>query len=121
MQKMKNTEQDRIEKDAPSSEGVDGMNQDSPMEGECSQELIDLLGKDRIRRMRNPPRIQYPRQLPIVEYAGKKWFLDVRLRQIRNVIDTYDYIDLDEDEVLAFGAAAIMQSLPDKSQQRKDL
>ena len=40
--------------------------------------------------------MKYPHRLPIVEYKGKRWFFDERLRQIRNVVNPYDYEDLDE-------------------------
>ncbi len=33
------------------------------------------------------------RQLPIVQYKSKKYFLDERLRQIRNVLNPHDFID----------------------------
>lgn len=36
------------------------------------------------------------RQLPIVEFAGKKWFLDTRLNEFRNVENPHDRIDCDE-------------------------
>ena len=40
-----------------------------------------------------------PRRLPIVEYDGKKWFLDERLKQIRNIHNPHDFEDLNKDEV----------------------
>jgi hypothetical protein len=33
------------------------------------------------------------RQLPIIEYKGKKYFRDDRLRQIRNIENPHDYVD----------------------------
>ncbi len=33
------------------------------------------------------------RMLPIVLYRGKKYFLDERLRQVRNVLNPHDFID----------------------------
>ena len=33
------------------------------------------------------------RRLPVVEYKGKRYFLDDRLRQIRNVDNPHDYVD----------------------------
>jgi len=35
-----------------------------------------------------------PRRLPIVTVNGKKYFLDERLRQLRNVSNPSDYINL---------------------------
>ncbi len=35
------------------------------------------------------------RQLPTIEYKGKKYFRDDRLRQIRNVNNPYDYVDFE--------------------------
>jgi hypothetical protein len=36
------------------------------------------------------------RQLPTIEYKGKKYFRDDRLRQIRNVENPHDYVDFEE-------------------------
>jgi len=36
------------------------------------------------------------RQLPIIDYKGKKYFRDDRLRQIRNVDNPHDYVDFEE-------------------------
>jgi len=35
-------------------------------------------------------------RLPVVDYKGKKYFRDDRLRQIRNVENPHDYIDFEE-------------------------
>ena len=40
-----------------------------------------------------PPEIQMPRRLPIVLIEGKRYFLDMRLRQCRNVENPHDSID----------------------------
>ncbi|VVB76105.1 Uncharacterised protein [uncultured archaeon] len=34
-----------------------------------------------------------PRMLPIVQVGNKRYFLDERLKQLRNVKNPYDYID----------------------------
>jgi hypothetical protein len=36
------------------------------------------------------------RQLPTIEYKGKKYFRDDRLRQIRNVENPHDYVDFED-------------------------
>ena len=36
------------------------------------------------------------RQLPIIDYKGKKYFRDDRLRQIRNVDNPHDYVDFND-------------------------
>jgi hypothetical protein len=36
------------------------------------------------------------RQLPTIEYKGKKYFRDDRLRQIRNVDNPHDYVEFDD-------------------------
>jgi hypothetical protein len=41
-------------------------------------------------------------RLPIVAYQGKKWFFDDRLKEIRNVKNPHEWIDLDEFEVCYF-------------------
>ncbi len=48
----------------------------------------------------NQPR--HPRQLPIVEYEGKRWYFDERLRQIRTVENPHDYQDLNDFEMVYF-------------------
>jgi len=36
------------------------------------------------------------RQLPIIDYKGKKYFRDDRLRQIRNVDNPHEYVDFED-------------------------
>jgi len=36
------------------------------------------------------------RQLPVIDYKGKKYFRDDRLRQIRNVENPHDYVDFED-------------------------
>lgn len=43
-----------------------------------------------------------PRRLPVVQYEGKTWYFDERLRQIRNWKNPHDYQDLNEFEVAYF-------------------
>jgi hypothetical protein len=38
-------------------------------------------------------------RLPIVTYERKKWFFDERLRQIRNVKNPHEWIDLNKFEM----------------------
>ena len=42
------------------------------------------------------------KMLPIVRYERKLWFLDERLRQLRNVRNPHDFIDLNDFEVEYF-------------------
>ena len=37
-----------------------------------------------------------------MDYKGKKWFFDDRLKQIRNVKNPHEWIDLNEFEVYYF-------------------
>lgn len=41
-------------------------------------------------------------RLPIVTYERKRWFFDERLRQVRNVKNPHEWIDLDEVEMEYF-------------------
>ncbi len=43
-----------------------------------------------------------PRELPIVEYEGTRWYFDERLRQIRNVSNPHDYQNLNDFEMVYF-------------------
>ena len=42
------------------------------------------------------------KMLPVVRYQRKLWFFDKRLRQLRNIYDPYDFIDLNDFEVEYF-------------------
>ena len=42
------------------------------------------------------------KMLPVLRYRQKLWFLDERLRQLRNVGTPHDFINLDEFEVEYF-------------------
>lgn len=116
---MQSKKNEKIENDAPGSEDMAGMNQDPTKDSEFIQELIDLLGEDPIRTLSTPPKIECAQQLPIVTYAHRKWFLDLRLRQIRNVIDPNDFINLKKDEEPVFLAAALLQSRPGQRKKWK--
>jgi hypothetical protein len=69
-----------------------------------------MLGKDRvldrIRKVREKEEEAGPdrgwRMLPIVSYQRKKWFFDRRLRQLRNLRNPHDFIDLNDFEVEYF-------------------
>ncbi len=61
---------------------------------------------DRIREVRRKEREAGPdrgwRMLPVVTYARKRWFFDERLRQLRNVSNPHEWIDLNEVEMQYF-------------------
>ena len=42
------------------------------------------------------------KQLPVVSYERRKWFFDERLRQIRNVANPHEFVDLNEFEMEYF-------------------
>ena len=46
-------------------------------------------------------------RLPIIEHEGKKWFLDDRLGQIRDVTNPHNYQPIPQDYKLVSGARAI--------------
>ncbi len=41
-------------------------------------------------------------RLPVVKFRGKRWCLDERLRQLRNVLNPHEWIDLNERELRKF-------------------
>jgi len=47
------------------------------------------------------------KMLPVVRYERKLWFFDERLRQLRNVRNPHDFIDLNEFEIDYFKKRAI--------------
>jgi len=51
-------------------------------------------------------REEYPKRLPIVDFEGKKWFFDERLKQLRTVtrspMDRLEFRDLNDFEVEYF-------------------
>ena len=42
-----------------------------------------------------------PVRLPVVQFEGKRYYLDLRLRQLRNVENPHDYVDYADDWLLA--------------------
>ncbi len=42
------------------------------------------------------------KMLPVVRYERRLWFFDERLRQLRNVRNTHDFINLNEFEMAYF-------------------
>lgn len=43
-----------------------------------------------------------PKMLPIVEEEGEQFFFDERLRQLRNVNNPHDFINLNDFEMLYY-------------------
>ena len=56
---------------------------------------------ERIKEAQNNCR-EGVRMLPVVRYERKLWFFDERLRQLRNVRNPHDFMDLNEFEVEYF-------------------
>ena len=50
------------------------------------------------------------RMLPIITYERKKWFFDERLRQLRNVRNPHDFIDLNDFEIEHFRKKAVKKT-----------
>ena len=78
-------------------------NSNKPTHSKGKQEVNDMPSKrhtmlDRIREVREnlSGRVK---MLPVVRYMRKLWFFDERLRQIRNVRNPHDFIDLNEFEI----------------------
>jgi len=42
------------------------------------------------------------RMLPVVTYGRRQWFFDQRLRQLRNIRNPHEWIDLNEFEMAYF-------------------
>ena len=47
------------------------------------------------------------RMLPVVRYERKVWFLDERLRQLRNIRNPHDFMDLNDFEVEYFSGKVV--------------
>ncbi len=78
-------------------------NPDKPASSKGKQEVNNMPSKrqtmlDRIREVRENLSGGV-KMLPVVRYERKWWFFDERLRQIRNVRNPHDFIDLDEVEM----------------------
>ena len=61
---------------------------------------------DRIQKVRSMEKEAGPnrgwRMLPIVTYERTQWFFDERLRQLRNVRNPHEWVDLNEFEMAYF-------------------
>ena len=55
-----------------------------------------MLARIREARQKCSDRVK---MLPVVRYEGKLWFLDERLKQLRNVQNPHDFINLNDFEV----------------------
>ena len=60
------------------------------------QAMLDLIRKTR-RKCSDGVKM-----LPVVRYEQKLWFFDERLRQLRNVLNPHDFINLNDFEVEYF-------------------
>ena len=76
-----------------------------------SEEVVGVLGKDhalldRIKEIRKEEEAAGPdrgwRMLPIVTYERAQWFFDERLRQLRNVRNPHEWVDLNDFEMEYF-------------------
>ena len=86
-------------------------NADKPGHSEGAQEMSAILGKDheildRIRMLRRKCG-DGVKMLPVVRYERKLWFLDERLRQLRNVRNPHDFINLNDFEIEYFLKEAV--------------
>ena len=78
-------------------------NSDKPANSKGNPEVNNMHGKrqtmlDRLREVRENLS-DGVKMLPVVRYERKLWFFDERLRQLRNVRNPHDFIDLNEFEV----------------------
>ena len=78
-------------------------NSDKPIPSKGKHQVNDMPSKrktllDCIREVRESLS-GGEKMLPVVRYEGKLWFFDERLRQIRNVRNPRNFIDLDEVEM----------------------
>ena len=78
-------------------------NSDKPANSKGNPEVSNMYGKrqtmlDRIREVRENLS-DGVKMLPVVRYERKLWFFDERLRQLRNVRNPHDFIDLNEFEI----------------------
>jgi hypothetical protein len=81
-------------------------NSEKPTHSKGAQEVSDMFGKDqamldRISEVRRKCS-DGVKMLPVVSYERKLWFLDERLRQLRNVRNPHDFINLNDFEVEYF-------------------
>jgi len=78
-------------------------NSDKPANSNGKPEVSKMHGErqtmlDRIREARENLS-EGVKMLPVVRYERKLWFLDERLRQLRNVRNPHDFIELNEFEI----------------------
>jgi len=81
-------------------------NLDKPAHSKEAQEVSNMLDKrhkmlnciDKVRRQCGDG----VKMLPVVRYERKLWFLDERLRQLRNVRNPHDFINLNDFEIEYF-------------------
>jgi len=86
-------------------------NLDKPAHSKETQDVSNMLG----RRHEILARIREARKkcgdgvkmLPVVRYERKLWFLDERLRQLRNVRNPHDFVDLSDFEIEYFLKEAV--------------
>ena len=80
--------------------------QNKPAWGKGGQEMSAMVGKDHamLERIREARRncSDGVKMLPVVRYEQRLWFLDERLRQLRNVRNPHDFINLNDFEVEYF-------------------
>jgi hypothetical protein len=78
-------------------------NAGKPNPSKGKPEVNNMHGKgqtmlDRIREVREDLS-DGVKMLPVVRYESKLWFLDERLRQLRNVRNPHDFINLNDFEI----------------------
>ena len=76
---------------------------DKPANSKGKPEVSNMRGErqtmlDRLREVRENLSGGV-KMLPVVRYERKLWFFDERLRQLRNVGNPHDFIDLNEFEI----------------------
>ncbi len=84
---------------------------DEPAPSEEKQKVSDMTGKrqtmlDRIRDVRENLSGGV-KMLPVVRHERKLWFFDKRLKQLRNVRNPNDFIDLNEFEMDYFNTRMV--------------
>ena len=61
---------------------------------------------DRIREVRRECN-DGAKMLPVVQYERKLWFLDERLRELRNIRNPHDFVKLNDFEIDYFKKKAV--------------
>ena len=84
---------------------------DKPTSTEGAPEISAMPNKDRVMldSIREAQRNcgNGVKMLPVVWYERKLWFLDERLRQIRNVRNPHDFINLNDFEIEYFRSKVV--------------